>query len=68
MLTTIRCKSYQLANYFPAKTIAAGCVYIVLKNRGLLLEVHAGTWLKEKIGRSIEMEDFEEAISILGQD
>ncbi|KAF4313938.1 hypothetical protein GTA08_BOTSDO00512 [Botryosphaeria dothidea] len=62
------CKSYQLANYFPAKTIAAGCVYIVLKNRGLLLEVHAGTWLKEKIGRSIEMEDFEEAISILGQD
>ncbi|KAL1647374.1 hypothetical protein SLS58_002702 [Diplodia intermedia] len=57
------CKNYQLANYFPAKTVTAACIYIILRDRGLLRGIDTKSWLKDKVSRSIEMEDFEEAVS-----
>ncbi|GME49522.1 cyclin-l2 isoform 1 [Neofusicoccum parvum] len=59
------CKDYQLSNYFPARSLAAACVYTALRDRGLLPGVNAKTWLREKISRTIDMEDFEEAVSAL---
>ncbi len=30
-----RCQNYQLANLFPARAVAVGCLYLVMEDRGL---------------------------------
>ncbi|OJD35938.1 cyclin-l2 isoform 1 [Diplodia corticola] len=57
------CKDYQLANFFPAKAVTAACIYIVLRDRGLLPGIDMKRWLRDKVSRSIELEDFEDAVS-----
>ncbi|EKG10993.1 hypothetical protein MPH_11996 [Macrophomina phaseolina MS6] len=61
------CKDYQLANYFQAKPVAAACIYTILQERGLIYGINARIWLREKISRSIDVADFEEAVLALGK-
>ncbi|KAH7061226.1 hypothetical protein B0J12DRAFT_646994 [Macrophomina phaseolina] len=61
------CRDYQLANYFQAKPVAAACIYTILQERGLIYGINARIWLREKISRSIDVADFEEAVLALGK-
>lgn len=65
ILTPSRCRDYQLSNYFPAKTLAAACIYTVLRDRDLLFGADVKTWLREKISRTVYIEDFQEAVTRL---
>ncbi|KAF2141350.1 uncharacterized protein K452DRAFT_359124 [Aplosporella prunicola CBS 121167] len=56
-------KDYQLANFFTARTIAAACLYVTLRKRGLFIQADIASWLRSSISRSIDVEDFEDAVS-----
>ncbi|OCK80456.1 hypothetical protein K432DRAFT_425724 [Lepidopterella palustris CBS 459.81] len=59
------CKDYQLANFFPARALAAACVYITFQNRGLDIGKDRKAWLGDITGRKVDVEDFEEAVTII---
>lgn len=60
-----RCKDYQLANLFPARTVALGVVYRALEDRGLKVGVETKEWVKDIGSGKVDIEDFEEVIDIL---
>lgn len=57
-----RCKNYRLANFFPARAIAAGCLFVVLSARGLQIPVSQERWLDDITSGKVDMEDFEEVL------
>lgn len=60
-----RCKDFQLANLFPARTVALGAVYTGLDNRGLRIDVELKEWVKDVGSGKVDTEDLEEVIEIL---
>ena len=59
------CKYYQIVNFFPARAIALGSLYVTLLENGLNIPVDVGQWTKEISGRKVDFEDFEEIIQLL---
>ncbi|KAI4177363.1 MAG: hypothetical protein LQ343_000343 [Gyalolechia ehrenbergii] len=59
------CKDFQLANLFPARTVALGAVYTGLDNRGLRIDVELKEWVKDVGSGKVDTEDLEEVIEIL---
>lgn len=59
------CKNYQLANLFPARAVALGCLYAVLEDRGLKIRGNLVDWVDHTTSGRVDMEDFEEVIQEL---
>lgn len=57
-----RCKNYRLANFFPSRAVAAGCLFVVLTARGLQIPASQERWLDDITSGKVEMEDFEEVL------
>ena len=60
-----RCKNYQLANLFPARAVALGCLYAVMEERGLRTANERIEWVDEIASRKVDKEDFEEVLEML---
>lgn len=59
-------KNYQLANFFPARAVAVGCLYMVLKKRGMLVH-NRDRWVDHITSGKVDVEDFEEVLEELAQ-
>ena len=60
-----RCKNYQLANLFPARAVALGCLYAVMEERGLRTANVRNEWVDDIASRKVDNEDFEEVLEML---
>ncbi|KAH0565957.1 hypothetical protein GP486_000649 [Trichoglossum hirsutum] len=60
-------QSYQLANYFPARAIAAACLYVTLREKGLRVKQSVESWLEEVTNGRVDAEDFYDVIAELEQ-
>ena len=60
-----RCKNYQLANLFPARAVALGCLYVVMEERGLRTAKARKEWVDDIASRKVDNEDFEEVVEVL---
>ena len=61
-----RCKNYQLANLYPARAVALGCLFIVVQDRGLRSLLDKDRWVDGIASRKVDVEDFDEVIGMLG--
>lgn len=57
-----RCKNYRLANFFPARAVAAGCLFVVLTARGLQIPASRELWLDDITSGKVDIEDFDEVL------
>jgi hypothetical protein len=55
-------RSYRLVNFFPARTVAAACMFVVLEEAGLRIAIEHQQWVRKLTGDRVEFEDFEEAV------
>src|SRR5438034_5568668 len=62
-----RLQNYQLANYFPARAIAAACLHVTLREKGLRVTQSVGCWLEEVTGGRVDAEDFYDIVAELEQ-
>lgn len=60
-----RCKKYQLANLFPARAVALGCLYVVMEDRGLRMAETRKEWVEDIASGKVDDEDFEEVVDML---
>ena len=60
-----RCKDYRLANLFPARAVALGCLYVVMEDRGLKITENVADWVDDITGGKVDMEDLEEVVQEL---
>ena len=60
-----RCKNYQLANFFPARAVALGCLHVVMEERGLRMTNERKDWVDDIASRKVDGEDFEEVLGLL---
>jgi hypothetical protein len=67
LLTLNRLQNYQLANYFPARTIAAACFYMTLREKGLRVTQNVDYWLEEVTSGRVDVEDFHDVVVELEQ-
>ena len=59
-----RCMSYDLANLYPARAVAAGCVWLTMEERGWRTGLETRKWLDRITSGKVDVEDLQE---ILGQ-
>ncbi|KAL8932669.1 MAG: hypothetical protein Q9211_006184 [Gyalolechia sp. 1 TL-2023] len=59
------CKDYQLANLYPARTVALGVVHVVLEDRGLRIDVEVKAWVEDVASGKVDIEDLKEVTEIL---
>lgn len=59
------CKNYQLTNFFPARAVALGCLYVVMEERGLRTANARKEWVDDIASRKVDNEDFEEIVEVL---
>ena len=57
-----RCKQYGLANRYPARAVALGCLYVVMEDRGLKITENLSDWVDHTTSGKVDTEDFEEVI------
>lgn len=66
-----RCKSYQLANLYPSRAVALGCVYTTMRGQGLLSAAVGGedltSWVRDISSGKVDVEDFAEVVEELGR-
>jgi hypothetical protein len=55
-------RNYRLVNLFPARTVAAACVFVALEEAGLRVAQERRVWVKKLTGDRVEFVDFEEAV------
>ncbi|KAI9804597.1 MAG: hypothetical protein M1833_006670 [Piccolia ochrophora] len=55
-------KNYQLANFFPARAIAAACVFRTIQSRGLHVADDVGAWVDDITSRKVDEEDLNEIL------
>jgi hypothetical protein len=55
-------RNYRLVNLFPARTVAAACVFVALEEAGLKVAQERRVWVKKLTGDRVEFVDFEEAV------
>ncbi|OCL06149.1 hypothetical protein AOQ84DRAFT_83055 [Glonium stellatum] len=56
------CKNYQLSNFFPARALAAACVYVTFQDYGFNVGGDRSTWLEEVTSGKVDIEDFDEVL------
>ncbi|KAI9820698.1 MAG: hypothetical protein M1827_005067 [Pycnora praestabilis] len=61
------CENYQLANFFPARAVAAACLHMTLKERGMKFGSNPQVWLEDVTSGRVELADFEEILGELKQ-
>ncbi|KAM0796120.1 hypothetical protein BDR22DRAFT_893462 [Usnea florida] len=61
------CKNYQLANLFPARAVALGCLHVVMEERNLRTAKARKDWVDEVASRKVDYEDFKEIVEILNK-
>lgn len=61
-LNNYSCKNYQLANLYPARAVALGCLYVVMEERGLRTTEGRKAWVDGISSRKVDEEDFEEVV------
>ncbi|MCJ1356757.1 MAG: hypothetical protein MMC33_006753 [Icmadophila ericetorum] len=61
------CKNYQLANLFPARAVAVGCLYLAIEERGLRITEDVKMWLDNITSGKVDVGDFEEVLDELKQ-
>jgi len=59
------CKNYRLANLFPARAVALGCLFVVMQERGLRITEGRTKWVDDISSRKVDYEDFEEVVEAL---
>ena len=59
-------KSYHVANFYPARAIAAACVVDSLRDGGVLLGSSLDDWLDHVTGGTVEREELDEITGKLG--
>ncbi len=59
------CKNYQLANLFPARAVALGCLYVVMEDSRLKITDNLADWVDHTTSGKVDMEDFEEVVQNL---
>lgn len=59
------CKDYQLANLFPPRAVALGCLHVVMEGRGMGRTAGTKEWVDDISSRKVDIEDFEEVIERL---
>ena len=59
------CKNYRLVNFFPARAIALGCLFVALQERKLAIVEGRGEWIEHISGRKVDLEDFVEIVRTL---
>ncbi|KAA8901373.1 hypothetical protein FN846DRAFT_988137 [Sphaerosporella brunnea] len=55
-------RSYRLVILFPARTVAAACIFVAMQEAGLRIAMEGKTWVRKLTGDRVEFEDFEEAV------
>lgn len=60
-----RCKNYGLANSYPTRALAAGCVWSVLEKREWSGGPEMGKWLDKVTGGKVDAEDLQEIVQQL---
>lgn len=61
------CKDYQLANLFPARAVALGCLYVVMEERGLRTSKARTEWVDDIASGKVDNDDFEEVVDVLNR-
>ncbi|KAI9874799.1 MAG: hypothetical protein M1830_009257 [Pleopsidium flavum] len=56
------CKNYQLAIFYPARAIAAACLYVAFNERGLHVTEDMSRWLEEVTSGRVDRADFDEIL------
>lgn len=64
-IQNVRCKNNQIANLFPARAVAIGCLYLVMEDRNLETIRHKKDWLAGITSRKVDVQDFDEVIDVL---
>lgn len=64
-LTRKSCRDYNLSNFFPARTVAAACLWRALERRGQLNHEQRQKWLAEVTGGKVDQTDFDEGLDEL---
>ncbi|KAK6359342.1 hypothetical protein TWF696_000503 [Orbilia brochopaga] len=54
---------YSIATYYDARTIACGCVGVVLDASGILPGEGMVRWVERVMGRDVEVEDYEDVVT-----
>ena len=62
------CKNFQLANMFPVRAVALGCLHVVMKERGLQGDDGLAIWTDLVSGGKVDIEDITEVIETLQKD
>lgn len=60
-----RCKNYSLSNLYPARAVAAGCVWFVMEKRGWRGGPEIRKWLGMVTGGKVDVEDLQEIVDQL---
>ncbi len=55
-----RCKTYELASFFPARAVALAIVYVVMEDTGLTVTKNIPEWVEDVGSGKVDSEDFEE--------
>ena len=61
----ISCKNYKLANLFPPRDVALGCVFLALEEAGLTIRLPFDAWINEISSGKVDIDDFKEVTAIL---
>ncbi|KAI9839562.1 MAG: hypothetical protein M1819_002188 [Sarea resinae] len=59
------CKNYQLANFFPARAVAAACLYRALQAHRLIGPNNVTKWLEEVTSGRVDRADFDDILAEL---
>lgn len=60
------CKNERVGVMFPSRTVALGCIWVVLEERGLVTEKKASEgWVDEIGGGKVSWEDWEDVVKEL---
>lgn len=60
-------RNYRICNFFPARAVAAACVFhVAVVERGLKAPGEHKVWLRKVAGDRVEYEDFVDALEEIG--
>lgn len=60
-----RCKNYSLANLYPARAVAAGCVWFTMEKRGWVGAPEMRKWVDRTTSGKVDIEDLQEIVEQL---
>lgn len=60
----VRCKIYELINFFPSRTVALAALCVVMKSKGLLDNVDLASWTANLTGSKVDYNDLKETVEL----